>query len=306
MRILVSIIFVLITWGSFGQQLPQFTQYMYNTIAINPAYAGSRESLSFVGLHRSQWSGFTDAPETLTASIHSPLRNDRVGLGLSVINDQLGYENFTYVYGDFSYTIKTGEKSQLAFGLKAGLTQFSLDSEFLNNPAIASDPYFRDLSNMISPNIGAGVYWHSYRWYVGVSAPRLFNNDYNNGGVLNQEFAASERVGYYITGGLVFDVAPQVQLKPSFMMKATNGAPLSIDTTMNVLFYDRLWLGANYRWDETIGAIADLQITKSLRVGYAYDFVASELAPYTNGSHEIFLLIDLGLNNPKFKSPRYF
>lgn len=306
MRHFITILFVFLGWCSFGQQLPQFTQYMYNTIAINPAYAGSRESLSFVGLHRSQWSGFDGAPETLTASIHSPLRNDRVGMGLSVINDQLGYENFTYVYGDFSYTIQTGDNSQLAFGLKAGVTQYSLDAELLNDPAISNDPYFRDLSNRLSPNIGAGIYWHSYRWYVGVSAPRIFNNDYNSGSVFNQDFAASERVSYYVTGGLVFDVAEQIKLKPAVLLKATNGAETALDTSMNVLFYDRLWLGASYRWSGAVGAIADFQISNNIRVGYAYDFVASDIRPYTDGSHEIFLLIDLGLKNPKFKSPRYF
>lgn len=306
MRTFYTIIFMFLGWSGFSQQLPQFTQYMYNTIAINPAYAGSRESLSFVALHRSQWSGFEGAPKTLTASLHSPLRNDRIGLGLSVINDQLGYENFSYVYSDFSYTIRTGPYSQLAFGLKAGITQYSLDQEFLNDPAIAEDPYFRDLSNRISPNIGAGIFWHSYRWYVGISAPRLFNNDYNGSSGFDQEFAASERVSYYVTGGLVFDLTEQIKLKPSVLMKATNGAETAFDTSVNLLFYDRFWLGASYRWNGAIGAIADFQINKNIRIGYAYDFVASDIRPYTDGSHELFLLIDLGLKNPKFKSPRYF
>lgn len=307
MRIIFTIISVLLGSLAFGQQLPQFTQYMYNTISINPAYAGSRESLSVVALHRSQWSGFEGGPQTLTASVHTPLRNDRIGLGLSFINDQLGYENFSYVYGDFSYSIQTGASSQLAFGLKAGVTQFALDQAFMNDPSVAGDPFFRDLSNRITPNIGAGIYWHSYRWYVGISAPRLFINNYNKGNtVLNEDFAASERVSYYFTGGLVFDLSKDIKLKPSVLVKATNGAQAALDTSMNLLFFDRFWLGASYRWDDAIGAIADFQVTKAVRIGYAYDFAVSDLRPYTDGSHEIFLLVDLSLKNPKFKSPRYF
>ncbi|WP_224490111.1 PorP/SprF family type IX secretion system membrane protein [Robertkochia flava] len=307
MRILFTTILLLLGWLSFAQQLPQFTQYMYNTISINPAYAGSRESLSVVALHRSQWSGFEGGPQTLTASVHSPLRNDRIGLGLSFINDQLGFENFSYVYGDFSYSIQTGASSELAFGLKAGITQFALDQAFINDPDVSGDPFFRDLSNRVSPNIGAGIYWHSYRWYVGISAPRLFINNYNRGNSsLNQDFVASERVSYYFTGGLVFDLSQDIKLKPSILVKATNGAEAALDTSMNLLFFDRLWLGASYRWNDAIGAIADFQVTKAVRIGYAYDFAVSELRPYTDGSHEIFLLVDLSLKNPKFKSPRYF
>lgn len=307
MKNILTTLFLVFTWCSFAQQLPQFTQYMYNTIAINPAYAGSRESLSVVALHRSQWSGFEGGPQTLTASIHSPMRNDRVGLGLSFINDQLGYENFSYVYGDFSYTIPTGEKSQLAFGLKAGVTQYTLDQSFLNDPSVINDPFFRDISNRVSPNLGAGIYWHSYRWYVGLSAPRLFNNDYNKGGgFANEEFVASERVSYYLTGGLVFDLGQHIKMKPAVLIKATNGAETAYDTSVNFLFYDKLWLGASYRWEDAIGAIADFQVSKNIRVGYAYDFGVSDLRLYNDGSHEIFLLVDLSLKNPKFKSPRYF
>ncbi|WP_224483215.1 PorP/SprF family type IX secretion system membrane protein [Robertkochia aurantiaca] len=303
---IATIVLLFSAFWSWGQQLPQFTQYMYNTIAINPAYAGSRESLSFVGLHRSQWSGFGGGPQTLTASVHSPLRNDRIGLGMSVINDQLGYENFSYVYADFSYTIPTGDVSKLSFGIKGGVTQFRLDQEFLTDPSIVNDPFFTDISNRVSPNIGAGVYWHSYRWYIGLSSPRILNTDYNKGRGAEQEFIAAERQSYYLTGGLVIDMGTDVKFKPAFLIKATNGADPSYDTTLNFLFYEKLWLGASYRFDDSIGGIADFQITEQLRLGYAYDYPISDIRPYNSGTHEIFLLFDLKLANPKFKSPRYF
>ncbi|TRZ42881.1 PorP/SprF family type IX secretion system membrane protein [Robertkochia solimangrovi] len=302
-RILITGLLLLSSYAG-AQQLPQFTQYMYNTISINPAYAGSRETLSVVALYRSQWTGFEGSPRTLTASIHSPMRNDKVGLGLSFINDKLGYENFSYVYGDFSYTINTGVDSKLSFGLKGGFTQYTLDQEFLNDPSIIDDPYFNQNSNRINPNFGAGIYWHTYKWYVGLSSPRILNSDYNDGS--GSDFVQSERSSYYLTGGYVFELSDAVKFKPATLLKMTNGAPPSLDLTANFLFYEKFWLGASYRWDDAMAAIADFQVTPSLRIGYAYDFATSEIRTYNKGTHEFFLLFDLNLNNSKFKSPRYF
>ena len=203
-----------------AQQLPQFTQYMFNTISINPAYAGSRGTFSAVGLHRSQWVGLEGGPETQTLSIHAPLRNEKIGIGASFISDQLGYENFSYLYGDFSYTIQTGVKSKLAFGVKAGFTHYTLDEELLTDPSVVNDPFFNDVSNRWSPNVGAGVYWHTNRWYVGLSAPRILNTDYNEGGSGSVDYVALERVSYYFTGGYVFDLSENTKLKPSVLLKA--------------------------------------------------------------------------------------
>jgi len=214
--------------SAVAQQLPQFTQYQFNTISINPAYAGSRGTLNFTGLHRSQWVGLEGAPETQTASIHSPLRNEKVGLGLSVVNDHLGFENFFYVYGDFSYSIQIGPRTKLAFGLKAGLTFFNLDQELLTDPTVVPDSFFNEFSNRVIPNFGAGIYWHSDRWYLGLSAPRILNNDLNETrDNVNADFVALERVNYFLTGGYVFDIGGTTKFKPSFLARATNGAPAS-------------------------------------------------------------------------------
>ncbi|OMP30890.1 type IX secretion system membrane protein PorP/SprF [Mangrovimonas sp. DI 80] len=295
-------------WTGVAQQLPQFTQYMYNTISINPAYAGSRETLSIVGLHRSQWVGLEGAPTTQTLSIHSPLRNEKIGLGLSFINDELGYENFSYLYGDFSYSIHTGENTKLSFGVKAGFTHYNIDMALLNDPSIAQDPFFNDVSNRWSPNFGAGVLWHSNRWYIGLSAPRLLNTDYNKGTVGGTDYVAVERNNYYLTGGYVFDLGDNTKFKPAMLLKATNGAPMSFDFTANFLFYEKLWLGAGYRIDERAGeisGIADFQISKQIRIGYAYGYPLSDLRPYTSGTHEILLMFEL-FKTQRVKSPRYF
>ena len=293
---------------AFSQQLPQFTQYMFNTISINLAYAGSRETLSVVGLHRSQWVGLEGGPETQTLSIHAPLRNEKIGLGLSFINDELGYENFSYIYGDFSYTIQTGVNSKLAFGIKAGMTHYNLDEELLNDPSVINDPFFNDVSNRWSPNVGAGLYWHSERWYLGLSTPRILNTDYNNGGNGNIDYVALERISYYFTGGYVFDLSETTKLKPSVLLKATNGAPLSFDISANFLFNDKFWLGAGYRINESaaaIGGIADFQVSKQWRIGYAYEYPISDIRAYTSGTHEILLMFEV-FKSKRIKSPRYF
>ncbi|WP_439151175.1 PorP/SprF family type IX secretion system membrane protein [Winogradskyella sp.] len=305
----LSIAIVLLSASAaFAQQLPQFTQYMFNTISINPAYAGSRETFSAVGLHRSQWVGLEGGPETQTLSLHTPLRNKKIGLGLSFINDKLGYENFSYIYGDFSYTIQTGVESKLAFGIKGGFTHYNLDEELLNDPSVVNDPFFNDVSNRWSPNIGAGLYWHTNRWYLGLSAPRILNTDYNKGRSGSVDYVALERISYYVTGGYVFDLSETTKLKPSVLLKATNGAPLSFDISANFLFNETFWIGGGYRINESaaaIGGIADFQVSKQLRIGYAYEYPISDIRPYTSGTHEVLLMFEV-FKSKRIKSPRYF
>lgn len=306
---LISIaILILSVPAAFSQQLPQFTQYMFNTISINPAYAGSRETLSIVGLHRSQWVGLEGGPETQTLSAHAPMRNENMGLGISFINDKLGYENFAYLYADYSYTIKTSEKTKLAFGLKGGFTQYTLDEVLLNDPSVVNDPFFNDVSNRWSPNVGAGLYLHSQMWYVGLSAPRLLNTDYNKGRNGTLDYVALERTSYYLTGGYVFNLSETTKLKPSVLLKATNGAPLSFDVSANFLFNDTFWIGGGYRVNQNaaaLGGIADFQVSKQLRIGYAYEYPISDLRPYTSGTHEVLLMFEV-FKSKRIKSPRYF
>jgi type IX secretion system PorP/SprF family membrane protein len=304
----IVIFIALNCWIGGAQQLPQFTQYMYNTISINPAYAGSRETLSIVGLHRSQWVGLEGGPKTQTLSIHTPLRNDRIGLGLSFINDELGYENFTYLYGDFSYTIPVGVKTKFAFGMKAGFTQYRLDQEIFDDPNVSVDPFFNDISNRWTPNIGLGAYLHANKWYLGLSAPRILNNDYNYSTNGNNSYVALERVSYYFTGGYVFNIGGTTKLKPAFLVKATNGAPLSFDITANFLFNETFWVGGSYRINESaaaIGGIVDFQVSKQFRVGYAYEYPISDIRPYTSGTHEVFLMYEV-FKSKRIKSPRFF
>ena len=296
---ITAIILVGTAFNSAAQQLPQFTQYMYNTISINPAYAGSRNALNITGLHRSQWVGLEGGPETQTLSIHSPLKNERVGLGLSVINDKAGYENYTYIYGDFSYTLPLNDDDlKLAFGLKGGFSYYNLDDE----PSTLSDPYFTQEFNKWTPNFGIGFYLHTNKWYVGASVPKVINNNNNE----FQEFVALEQNHFYLTTGYVFDINENFKLRPSALAKVTEGAPLSLDLTGTAIFYEKLYLGVNFRTDDSVGAFADFQALDWARIGYGYDLTTSELAPYAGGTHEILLIFEFKSKVGRYKSPRFF
>lgn len=312
-KIATIVLTLMMALPSMAQQLPQFTQYMYNTISVNPAYAGSRETLAVIGLHRSQWAGFPGGPTTQTLSVHAPLRNEKVGLGFSFINDELGFENYQYMYGDFSYTIQLNEISKLAFGLKAGFTAFNLDSEIyiLNNNS--EDDLLQSVEDRWTPNIGAGVMWMWERGYLGLSAPRLVTNDFSIDRPIDAiegvTYKALERVHYYLTGGYVFNLGVTTKFKPSFLIKATNGATLSTDVSANFLFYDKLWLGAAYRFNDTNGALgfmADFQVLRDWRIGYTFELPTSEIRPYTNGTHEIILMFEVFNPNRRETSPRYY
>tara|TARA_R110001583_G_scaffold116739_1_gene267576 strand:- start:2171 stop:3094 length:924 start_codon:yes stop_codon:yes gene_type:complete len=307
MKRIILIIAILILGFEYSnaQQLPQFTQYMYNTIAINPAYAGSREALSIVGLNRNQWAGFDGGPQTQTLSIHSPLRNEQIGLGLSIINDKSGYENFTYAFADFSYTLQLNEELDLRFGFKAGMTYYKLANELYNATEVNQDPYFNERLNRWNSNFGAGILLNSNKWYVGLSIPKLINHDLNN----KTEYAALETVHYYAIGGYVFDLNENLKLKPSFMMKYTKGAPVSTDLTANFLFNEKFWLGGSYRFNgdqKALGALVDFQVSDQFRIGYTYEIPTGEIRPYTSGSHEILLMYEFRFLKNKQKSPRYF
>lgn len=303
-KLLLTAIIVLNVFFVNGQQTPQFTQYMYNTISVNPAYAGSREALTIVGLYRSQWVGFSGGPVTNTLSIHSPLRNEKIGVGFSYINDRLGYENFNYMYVDFSYNINITENTKLAFGVKGGFSYYNIDQELFNDPKVYNDPYFQDKLNRWTPNVGAGLYLHQPKWYLGISSPKLIENDYNKLG----SYVALEQSHFYGIAGYVFDLnkSGNIKMRPTALVKYTKGSPVSYDTTLSFLFNEKFWIGGAYRFDDSVGALVDFQISKQLRLGYAYDYPVSKIRPFTSGSHEIMIMFDFKFDNSKYKSPRYF
>ncbi|SDB41769.1 type IX secretion system membrane protein, PorP/SprF family [Flavobacteriaceae bacterium MAR_2010_188] len=296
--ILLQGLLLLMPVFSIAQQLPQFSQYMYNTISINPAYAGSREIMVINLLNRNQWVGVNGAPVTQTLSVHSSVPGTKLGLGLSVINDKLGYDNTTYIYSDVSYTLNLSDKYWLAFGLKVGASKFSLDDDIYNDPAYNNDPYLDYLYNGWDPNFGVGIYFRSDKFYMGLSSPKLVNYKKRS----DLDYIPIDRVSYYLNGGYLWEYnSSNLKFKPTFLLKYTNGAPLSVDVTGNVLLYDKLWLGLSYRLKDSFGAMANFNIAKGLNIGYAYDYITSDLAPFTSGSHEIILQYEFNFPRPRCK-----
>ncbi|MEL1243262.1 type IX secretion system membrane protein PorP/SprF [Flavobacterium sp. DGU11] len=286
-----------------AQQDPQYTQYMYNTLTVNPGYTGSTGNLEATLQHRTQWVGIDGAPQTQAFSIHSPMLADNVGLGLSVVNDRLGPSNETYVNGNFSYTIPLGLDTKLAFGLRAGARMLNIDWS-KGRYYQEGDPLLNtNINNKINPTIGSGIYVYDEKWYAGVSVPNFLRSDYYDD---VQESTVSDRLHYYVMGGYVFDLTEDVKFKPAVLAKIVSGSPIIVDASANFLIQNVVTLGASYRWDDSVSALAGFQITKGIFAGYSYDYSVTQLNKYNDGSHEIILRFQLVPNGSRIKSPRFF
>ncbi len=298
---LLVLFLVLCTEVATAQQDPQYTQYMYNMNVMNPAYAGSKESLSLTALYRKQWSGFEGAPETYTFSAHSPF-GDKVGLGLSAIKDELGPISETNVYVDFSYTLQMSTSLQLALGVKAGATfhDVGLTALELQDP---NDPFFSENINNVYPNVGAGAFLYTDNFYLGLSVPNLLNSVHLDENGLKY---GSETNHYFATTGYVFQISENFKLKPSVMVKSAFDAPVSFDGNLNALFYEKFELGASYRLDDSFSGLVGFQVTPNIRVGYAYDRVTSDIKTVADSSHEVIVTFDVFFNKRALRSPRYF
>ena len=283
----------------FSQQDPQYTQYMYNMNVLNPAYAGSKGITSIGVLGRTQWVGVEGAPRTVTLSGHSPM-GKAVGLGMSIIHDEIGPVKEDNVFADFSYTIFTSDVGRLAFGLKAGVTFLDVRETIMVEDE--PDPLNIPL-HQTSPNFGAGVYYYTNKFYLGLSAPNFIETKHleKEGGVVS---TASEKMHFFLTSGYVFDIADNLKLKPSTMLKATSGAPISLDLSLNLLVDERVELGLSHRIDDSISGIIGFQVNNDFRVGYAYDYTTTRFGNFNSGTHEIMLLFDF--NKKNIKSPRFF
>ena len=293
---------------SFAQQDPQYTQYMYNMNVINPAYAGSKENLSFGLLYRKQWVNIDGAPTTFTLSGSSPVGKN-VGVGLSIIKDQIGPVNETNAYADVSYTLNLGGEHKLAFGVKAGATFQNVGLYEIGQTGVpdAGDLAFSANSNKTFFNAGTGVFYYTDKYYVAVSIPNMLPSTYldlNDKGV-TRKFGTDVK-HYFITGGYVFDLTNNIKFKPFGLIKTAFNAPLSFDVSTNFMFNEKFELGATYRKQDSFGAMANFAITPSLRIGYAYDHIISDLKIATTSSHEVILLFDLNFPKRISRSPRYF
>ena len=305
MKKLILLFFtILIAQQISAQQDPQYTQYMYNMNIINPAYAGISEGLSVGALYRSQWVGLDGGPETFTFNIHSPV-GKQLALGLSVISDKIGPVEETNAYVDASYTIPLGMETRLAFGVKGGFTFHDIAiAESQITLVDLSDPFFANAINETTPNIGAGVYFYKpNKYYISISVPNILNGVHLDANGTN---IGSESEHLFTAAGYVFDLSENFKLKPHALLKYAFDAPVSYDLNANLFMYDLVEFGVGYRLDDSFSTMINFQVTKDLRIGYAYDAINSGLDIVTNSSHEVFINYDFNFSSKVSRSPRYF
>ncbi len=287
-----------------AQQDAQYTQYMYNTVSVNPGYAGSRGHISLALLHRSQWVGLDGAPKTQTFNIHSPIGYRGVGLGLSIVNDKIGPTSETNFDIDFSYTVYTSTEGKLSFGLKGSANL--LDVRFSELNQYTTDPTLQqDIANRLAPNIGAGIYYHTEHFYAGLSVPRFLETSHFDKSSLS---TAKEQMNFYFITGYVWDLNTFLKFKPTLLTKLVKGAPLQVDLSANFMLNEKFILGAAYRWDAALSGMAGFQINNKFLIGIAYDKETTELgsARFNDGSFEVILRYDFITTKGNLKSPRFF
>lgn len=306
-QLLVPVL-MLLSGAIYAQQDAQFTQYMYNTVNVNPAYAGSRNSMSVFALHRTQWVGLDGAPVTNQASINTPIEGSNIGLGLSILNDKIGPSDESDISVDFSYSIKTSDRYKLSFGLKATANLLNIDFNKLTQYDSGDNIFSVNVDNKLSPNIGVGLYYHSDASYVGISVPNLLETRHFDryAGSGSNSHIATEKIHYYLIAGHVFDLSGSVKFKPSLLTKLVQGAPLQVDVSGNFLINEKFMAGIAYRWSAAVSAMVGFQVSDSWFIGYGYDLETTKLANYNSGSHEIFLRYELFNKYDKIISPRFF
>ena len=297
-------IILLTTLSGFAQQDVQFTQYIYNMSVINPAYTGTKETLSIGMMGRSQWTGLDGAPRSISASVNSPITN-RMGLGITILSDRIGPVKEENLYADYSYKIDISDKGKLSFGIKAGVTFQKIDFLSLSSDMEGDPLVDRSNLNETYPNFGAGTYYYTNKFYVGFSIPSIIESRHfekTNGYISS----ASEELHYYISSGYVFDLSNDIKFRPSTLLKGTVGAPISIDIAANFLFYEKFELGVAYRINNSVAGMMNFVIAKDMRLGYSYEHTISNYSAFNSGTHEVFFLYDMPFKGNDSKPIRFF
>lgn len=289
-----------LTFQINAQQDPQFTQYFDNALFVNPAYAGSTGMLTATTIHREQWVGFEGRPSSTTISLHSPSSYESVGLGLTAVRDVIGPLSQTMFYGDFSYSLKLTEKSKLSFGLKAGLNVISSQTSLLQTTQSNDINLMTNFRSRINPNFGFGVYYHTPKFFAGLSTPKLIEQS------IDGTEKNKEKRHYFGIVGAVIPVNSNWKIRPTSQVKATIGAPISIDLSVAGIYQDKVWFGSMYRLNAAFGVFAQYQISPSFRIGLASDFSTTQIRKFNYGTYEFLLSYDFSFNKQGIRSPRYF
>lgn len=307
-RSFTFVLFVLITMYMSAQRVPQYTQYMYNTISLNPAYVGNKGGMTILGLHRNQWAGSESSPKTYMFSLNSAIREDTMNVGLSIVNDQFGFTNDTYINLDYSYSIYVTNRNKLSFGLKGGIVNRNNNLGNLN-PFQENDPAFEDgLGSQIKPSFGLGAYYNSDEFYVGVSALNILQNYQLNTNVLEDSEPIAQQITSYLIMGYVFEVHDSFKIKPTTLVKYTSGVPLQIDISLNTLIHDKFIVGAAYRHKAAVSGMFGFHINYYTLLGLSYDRDITKLSKLDGnyGSLELFLKFNLFNYEKRYLPPRFF
>ncbi|MCH8331606.1 MAG: type IX secretion system membrane protein PorP/SprF [Bacteroidetes bacterium] len=302
----IAIILTCIVQQGFGQQDPVYSQYMFNGLILNPAYAGSREALFVAALYRDQWTGLDGAPTTKTISVHSALKNPKIGLGISLYKDNISIFNKYGLFASYAYRLDM-EHGKLSLGLQAGFSSISSDWAEINAVNEGDSRFATNSPTLTLPNAGLGFYYSTDDWYVGGSVPRLINNklDFDNNTVSTTK-GSNEYRHYMLTGGYLYDINHEIKIKPSTLISFVQGAPMQIDINANIIFRDILWFGASYRSSGAVVMIFEYQLNRQFGIGYSYDLLLTKLGKQAGGSHEFMLRYEFFFEKDKTYSPRYF
>lgn len=287
---------------SYGQQEPHFTQYFDNTLYVNPAYAGSKKVMNAMLLHREQWVGFDGRPRSTTFSLQTPLKYESIGLGLTFVNDVIGPLTQTMAYADMSYTLKfKNNAGKLAFGVKAGANLINIGTGALETTDEGDPLFLSNVRNRVNPNIGAGIYYHFPRFFIGASTPKILQRAYDP-----LDPNSIEQRHYFGIIGAVFNMTNLWKLRPTAQLKFTENAPFSVDVSAAAIYNDKFYIGGMYRLDAAAGAFIQYQITPQFKAGFATDFGTQKIRNYNDGTFELMLSYDFYFKTPGIRSPRYF
>ena len=296
---------ILLSAASMAQQQPMYSQYMFNMLNINPAYAGSRGVMTATALYRNQWVGIPGAPRTSSFSFDMPLNEKKIGIGFQLYDDRLGIERTTGINAFYAFRFQISGSGTLSLGLQAGLLNYQANytevSTFQPN-----DPSFAANVSGLLPSAAAGVYYNSDKFYIGFSTPALLKTQisYNNAAQIAS--VTSQDLHLYLASGFVMNLNQDLALKPSVLLKAVSGAPLEVDVNANLWIQNKLSIGASYRTGDAVVGMVELQLNQQLRFGYAYDKTFSDLGTLNTGTHELMLRMEFGSSGGKVSSPRYF
>ena len=292
---------------SNAQQDPQYTMHMYNTQVVNPAYLGSVEAVNFGFLTRTQWVDFEGSPQTGSFTISSPVgRRNKTALGLSIVSDVIGPSTEQSLTVDYGYTFFNNYGSKITLGLKAGVSNLNVDYSLLKLASI-NDAQFSENTSLLSPQIGAGIYYNNDRFYAGFSIPNfLKTKHYEVNGSVFASAEAKERMHYFLIAGYVFDISDSIKLKPAGMVKIVRGSPIQMDLSSNIYFNEKITFGAAYRLDAAISAIAGFALSDRAFIGFAYDYQTTAIQKFSSGSYEMILRFTIPRKGERILTPRFF